>query len=77
MIDEVGTLGTDFISVSASDGTYVTADTFSFSVISFDSAFITTWNIAAPNTSITISTQGGTTITDYDFSVDWGRWHSF
>ena len=35
-------------------------------------AFITTWRTAWSNGSITIPTNGGTEVTDYDFEIDWG-----
>lgn len=35
-------------------------------------AFITTWQTTSANESITIPTRGGSGITDYDFTIDWG-----
>lgn len=35
-------------------------------------AFITTWETASSNESITIPTNGGSATTDYTFTVDWG-----
>jgi surface protein len=35
-------------------------------------AFITTWETTSPNESITIPTNGGAGVTDYDFEIDWG-----
>ena len=34
--------------------------------------FVTTWQTTAASESITILTNGGTGVTDYDFEVDWG-----
>ncbi len=43
-------------------------------VLSVDpaTAFITTWATTSPNESITLYTDGGTTISDYDAIIDWG-----
>ena len=64
--------GVDSIIMTATDvvGTQV-KDTFLVTVISFDSAFITTWEIAA-NGFVTIPTNGGDETSDYDFWIDWG-----
>jgi surface protein len=35
-------------------------------------AFITTWETTSANESITIPTNGGADVTDYDFEIDWG-----
>ena len=35
-------------------------------------AFITTWQTTSSNESITIPTNGGANVTDYDFTIDWG-----
>ena len=76
IIDEVGTLDTDTISVSASDGTFVTTDTFSFSTIFLDSTFITSWKTTAANETIGIPTtdvnHDPSVRSTYDFYVDWG-----
>ena len=37
-----------------------------------DIPFVTTWETTTANESITIPTNGGTDITDYDFEIDWG-----
>ena len=37
-----------------------------------DVPFVTTWETTTANESITIPTNGGTDITDYDFEIDWG-----
>jgi len=34
--------------------------------------FITTWQTTLANESITIPTNGGSSVTDYDFEIDWG-----
>ena len=69
-LTEVGT-GTTNIIVTASDGVLQTRDTFFVTVVSFDSAFTTTWETTAANESITIPTRGDET-SDYDFWIDWG-----
>jgi len=35
-------------------------------------AFITTWETTSANESITIPTNGGFSVTDYNFEIDWG-----
>ena len=35
-------------------------------------AFITTWETTSSSESITISTKGGSGVTDYDFTIKWG-----
>lgn len=35
-------------------------------------AFVTTWNMPSSDLELTISTRGGSTLTDYDFFIDWG-----
>ena len=65
--------GVDSIMMTAMDvaGAQVTG-TFLVTVVSFEDAFITTWKTTSANESITIPTQGGSEVTDYDFWIDWG-----
>ncbi len=39
---------------------------------SAQNAFITTWETTTSNESITIETEGGPSVTDYDFEIRWG-----
>jgi len=34
--------------------------------------FVTTWQVPSDDLSLTIPTRGGTDITDFDFTIDWG-----
>ena len=71
-LTEMG-LGVDSIIITATDEfSAQAADTFYISVVSFDSAFVTTWEIAAANETITIPTKGGEEASDYDFWINWG-----
>ena len=66
-------LGVDSIIMTATDEfSAQVADTFLVTVVSFDSAFMTTWETATANDTITIPTKGGSDVTDYDFWIDWG-----
>ena len=65
-------LGTDTIVLIATDQfSAQAADTFLVTVVSFDSAFITTWATGADKT-ITIPTKGGDETSNYSFWIDWG-----
>ena len=76
ILTETG-LGVDSIIITATDGfSPQVADTFYVSVVSFDSAFITTWKTTIPNEPIGIPiNEAGddpTVLSPYDFYVDWG-----
>ncbi|WP_018127040.1 BspA family leucine-rich repeat surface protein [Balneola vulgaris] len=69
--------GTTNITVSASDGEFSVANTFNVTVnevlsVNPANAFITTWTTTGVDETVTIPTTGGTEITDFDFTVDWG-----
>ena len=66
-------LGVDSIIMTATDGSSPQiADTFYVTVVSFDSAFTTTWKTTATDEVISIPTKGGSDVTDYDFWINWG-----
>ena len=72
ILTETG-LGLDSIIITATDEFSAQAtDTFYVSVVSFDSAFTTTWKTTTANDTITIPTKGGGSATDYDFWINWG-----
>ena len=72
-LTEMG-LGVKSIMMTATDGFGVqVADTFLVTVVSFDSAFMTTWKTTFANETITIPIKGGSDVTDYDFQIDWGE----
>ena len=65
--------GLDSIIITATDGfSPQVADTFYVTVVSFDSAFTTTWKTTTANETIFIPTKGGSDATNYDFSINWG-----
>ena len=72
-LTEMG-IGVDTVYLTVSDiinEALPVMDTFLVTVISFDSAFITTWTAGADKT-ITIPTYGGDETSDYNFWIDWG-----
>ena len=75
-LTEMG-LGVDSIIITATDEfSAQAADTFYISVVSFDSAFTTTWKTDASYESIGIpinkAGEDPTVLSAYDFYVDWG-----